>query len=322
MGEHDGRRFEVRLDDLLAGGTRVKDHRVRLHVDGTEVNAVPANGKDTVLRAPGVEVQVRMTVWATKATRADLVLPGGRRIPLTEIPAPAAVPEEGTGDPGQGWWHRVRPVDLVCGAGFAVMVLYGWVLRPLRPFLLGAPLVWAAVTGSTAAVVTLGAATAVGRVDLWWLGVAAAAVSVAKFDPLWWWAGRLWGDRVLAVFGGRVSRTTRSERLQRWIVRWRGPAIAASYVPPLPTALILATAGASGMRLRNFVLVDLAAAAVSRCVFFYLGYRIGQPVLDVIDLVASQALWLSLGSVVVVLAVSEVRRRRGARTAGSSVPVG
>jgi hypothetical protein len=49
--------------------------------------------------------------------------------------------------------------------------------------LAGNPPGLAALTGSRTAVVALGALAAVGRMDLWWVGLILATVSVVKFDP-------------------------------------------------------------------------------------------------------------------------------------------
>ncbi len=315
--EHAGRRIEVRIDDLYAPGTRVRDLRARLYVNGREVDAARTD-RPAVLRHDGVEVRLRMSLLGTRARSAELVLPEGGVLPLVEVRPAAGTPEPGDSTqpvgeqpwrlPGRGTPERAK---LWCGAAIVLAVGYSFALNPLRPLLLQTPLALAALTGSNTAMVLLGASAAVGRTDLWWLGLLLATASVVKFDPLFWWAGRLWGDRFVAFVGGRGWGSARTSERAR---RWRGPAVMASYLPGVPGAVVYAVAGATGMRLRMFLLVDLAAAFATRCLWLYLGFRIGQPVVDVIDFIAGYSLWLSLALMAGAILLPALRRRRADRS--------
>ncbi len=241
---------------------------------------------------------------------------GHDRVPSASgAPDPGEAPEtEWWRDPRLPWTGRPSRSDVLCWAGLSVSGLVSFALLPLRPALLAAnPLALAALTGSRTAVVALGALAAVGRTDWWWVGLVLATISVVKFDPLVWWAGRLWGRGVLDLVAGRSPRAARNvDRAERLALRWRAPAIALTYVVPvLPTGVVYATAGASGMTLRAFLAVDVAAAFATRCLYLYLGYRIGQPAVDVLDAIADWSLWLSLALLAVVL-VGSVRAARAA----------
>ncbi|MGL5909922.1 MAG: DedA family protein, partial [Phycicoccus sp.] len=162
------------------------------------------------------------------------------------------------------------------------------------------------------AVVVLGAFAAAGRIDVWWPGLVLATVSVVKFDPVFWWAGRLWGDRVVDLLRGSSRRSGRfATRAFEMAGRWRAPAILVTwFVPVLPQPVVYAAAGASGMRLRSFLLVDLIGAFVTRCVYFWLGYRLGRPVLDVLDAIDDYALWLTFALLAGTIAAAVLRSVR------------
>ncbi|MGL5809660.1 MAG: DedA family protein [Nocardioides sp.] len=313
--DHEDRRIEVRLDDIEDRDRRLRDVRVRLFVDDVEMDAASLVTKSwvLVLRDGELEVHVTLSVWGTRIKRAHLVAaPGATPIPLVEV-ADAVDPLEGSPDgPEAAEQRRTQRAKRWCVAAFGLLVIYGLALRPIRPLLLGSPLALSALTGSRTAVVILGAFVATGRTDLWWLGIALATISVVKFDPVFWWAGRLWGDRVVDLFGGRSLRSGRiAARGFDLVRRWRTPAIVATWVVPVvPPAVVYAAAGASGMRLRTFLLVDLSAAFCTRCFYCWLGYRLGQPVVDVLDAIDDFTLWFSLALVVGTIAAAWLRQLR------------
>jgi membrane protein DedA with SNARE-associated domain len=93
-------------------------------------------------------------------------------------------------------------------------------------------------------------------------------------------------------------------------------AIVITYVLPLPSAVVYATVGAAGMRLRTFLLVDVLTAATTRGLFIYLGYRVGEPAVAVLEEVARYSWWLSLVLLAGVV-LSMVRQSRSRRSTTS-----
>lgn len=247
----------------------------------------------------------------------------GRAAPADPAPAPDTATAPGTGtaptepawwqDPNLPWSGKPTRSDLLCWAGIALSGVVTLATLPLRPVLLAQnPLALAALSGSRTVMVTLGALAAVGRMDLWWLGLVLGTLSVVKFAPLFWWAGRLWGRGLLRTMTGSSSpRAARNAaRAERLAARWGVPAILLTYLVPLvPSTVVSATVGAAGMSLRRFLLAHLAGSFATRCLYMYLGYRIGQPVVDVLETIDGYLLWVSLGLVVVVV-VGAVRANR------------
>lgn len=236
-------------------------------------------------------------------------------------PAPGAEPDPAP-DTEPEWWQDDRlpwkgkpgRQDLLCWAGFSLTGVYALVLLPFRPVLLGAnPYLLAALGGSRTSVVTIGALAATGHG--WWpLGLLLGTFGVVKFHPLYWWAGKLWGRGLVEVVAGRSARAARNAaRAERLAHRYGWLAILATYVVPLPSAVVYASVGAAGMSLRRFLLIDVLGAVATRGLYLYLGYRLGQPAVDVVEVIARYSLWLSLGLLVVVFVnvwwQSRTRRR-------------
>ncbi|WP_226345975.1 DedA family protein [Agilicoccus flavus] len=197
-----------------------------------------------------------------------------------------------------------------------MVTAYGVVSLPARPLLLGlSPDLLAVVTGSRMAVVAMGVlARAEGGWYLWPL--LASMVSIAKFHWVFWWAGRIWGHDVLVRLAGdgpaARRRIARAEALVRRFSVW---ALVLAYVPlPLPREILHAALGIAGVRLRTFLLVDLAAAVVSQALFFLAGYLVGEPV---VPLLREYARWAGLVSLA-VLALMGLRWWRGRAAARSA----
>lgn len=234
----------------------------------------------------------------------------------TEGPAPGEQPRT--------WWpqgYTPTRADTICLGLLVFSGVFGLVLLVLRPWLLGhSPLLLASLTGSRSALVTIGAQAATGHPGVWLVAFVLSSLSLIKFDLVYWWAGRLWGDWFIAGLVGDSPRAAkRAQRGEALARRFDIVAVAVSHVPfvPIPPALIYAVLGASGSRLRRFFVVDLAAGALLQATWLLLGYRIGQPVIDVVEVIAKYSLWLSLAILVGVVWAS-VRKAR--REAGEGSP--
>ena len=135
-----------------------------------------------------------------------------------------------------------------------------------------------------------------------------------KFDALYWWAGKLWGRGLLEMVSGRSARAARNAaRAERLAQRFGVLAIVVTYLVPLPSPVVYATVGAAGMRLRTFLLVDVATAAATRGLLIWLGFSIGEPAVHVLEVVARYSWYLSIVLLVGVV-VSMVRQSRSRRT--------
>jgi membrane protein DedA with SNARE-associated domain len=226
-------------------------------------------------------------------------------------------------DPRMPWRGKPGRADIACWVAFSLTGVYALVLLPLRPVLLGAnPYLLAALGGSRTSAVTIGALAATG-VGNWGLGLLLGTFGSVKFDPIFWWAGTLWGRGLVELIAGRSPRAARNAaRAERVTRRFGVLAILLGYVIPLPSAVIYATLGATGMRLRTFLLVDIAGALSTRAIYIYLGYRIGQPAVDVVQVIAKYSWWLSIALLAGVIVTAVRQSARGRQAAAAESPAG
>src|SRR5215831_8945506 len=100
-------------------------------------------------------------------------------------------------------WHgKPRAADIFCWLGIVVSGLFFWVLLPLRVSLVGThPVVAELLNGSTESIISAAAFARVGHGTLA-VVLLAAIPGLMKFDILYWWAGRLWGERFIVAMPG------------------------------------------------------------------------------------------------------------------------
>ncbi len=218
---------------------------------------------------------------------------------------------EAAGDraaPQLPWEGKPRRVDILCWAGITFSGIYALAMLPLVPSLLGTnPVLLEVLRGSTTSMVTAGAFARVGEASLP-LALLAPFPIMLLFDPLYWWAGRLWGRPVINLFAGDRPRAQRwVDKVEQNSGRIGPPAVVLAYVLPIPSALIYAAVGWTGMRLRIFILLDLIGTIFWVALNVGLGYAIGQSAVDVAKAISRYALILTVVLVVVVVVV-QVRR--------------
>jgi membrane-associated protein len=214
------------------------------------------------------------------------------------------------------WGETAGRADTAIALLIGLCVVYSLVLWPLVPALIGShPLLLEIVSGSTLAEVTVGAHSRLGELPLWFAVVAGVPGSM-MFDWVFWWAGRRWGDRALHLLLGRdpsqrgvARRDARSARLERMGERIGPVAVVLAYYLPLPSLLIYAAAGLSGMRLRTFLALDVVGTLLWVGPIVGLGYAIGKPAVDVVDRVDHYSTLLTIVVVLVVIGVQARRRR-------------
>ena len=222
-----------------------------------------------------------------------------------QVPAPRDPARDAAQLP---WEGKARRVDILCWGGITLSGIYALALLPLVPSLIGTnPVLLELLRGSTTAMVSAGAFARIGDASLV-LALLAPFPIMLLFDPLYWWAGKLWGRPVIDLFAGNRPRAQRwVDKVERNADRIGPPAVVLAYVLPIPSALIYAAVGWTGMRLRIFLLLDTIGTALWVGLNVGLGYAIGQSAVDVAKAISHYALILTIILVVVVV-VLQVRR--------------
>jgi len=210
-------------------------------------------------------------------------------------------------------------VDILCWAGIMLSGVFYWATLPFRASLVGThPVTLELLNGSTEAIVAGAAFARVGHGSLV-LVVLAAVVGLVKFDPLFWWAGRLWGERVIALLGGKRNRGAKyMDRVHRWGRKFTWPAVIVSPFLPIPSAIIFVIAGWAGMRLLTFIILDIIGTLLWVGTLAGLGYALGHHAVVVAQTVSHYGLWISIGLIVVVVFFQVRAQRHMMRTASAT----
>ena len=211
------------------------------------------------------------------------------------------------------WQGKPRRVDIACWGAITLSGLYYLALLPFRASLVGThPLVSVLLNGSTEAIVSGAAFASKGHGSLVVLLIF-GVIGTMKFDIIYWWAGRLWGERVIQMFSGRGKRSqkfvARVNRSGRWLT-W--PAVVLSPFLPIPNALVYAAAGWTGMSWVTFLILDAIGSLGWGGLLAGLGWALGQRAIDVAQEISKYGLWVTIAIVVLVVA-AQIRGQRARR---------
>src|SRR6266702_6966528 len=166
----------------------------------------------------------------------------------------AAAPEKADpfGDPRLPWHGKPRTADILCWLGIVLSSLSYWVLLPLRVSLVGThPVAAELLNGGAESIISAAAFARTGQGTLI-VAVLAAIPGLMKFDALYWWAGRLWGERFINALPGSRRIARQMPRLEQAGRKFTWQAVVASLFLPIPSAVIYVVAGWVGMRLITF----------------------------------------------------------------------
>jgi membrane-associated protein len=235
-------------------------------------------------------------------------------VPAADQPAQQVqAPEKPAGpwdDPRLPWSGKPGRLDILCWAGITLSGLYYLALLPLRASLVGThPVLLELLNGSTEAIVAAAAFARVGHGSLT-VVMLAAIPGLMKFDLLYWWAGRLWGERVILLLSGRRKHGPRFiARVRRWGRKFTWPAVLVSSFLPVPNAIVFAVAGWAGMTWVTFLVLDAISSLLWAGLLAGLGYALGQHAVTVAQTVSRYGLWVSIGIVILVV-IAQMRNAR------------
>ena len=240
--------------------------------------------------------------------------------PPTGQPHGAEPEREWWDEPGLPWKHKPTKSDIACLSWMGVATVYGLILLPLRPLMLGlAPHLLGSLGYRTGLVMT-GALGSLG--DPWWpLVVVLGSLMAMKFDWIYWWAGKLWGHGLIEVWSGRSPRARRrNQRAIAFAHRYESLAIFVTYLPiPMPAAVVYAALGAAGTKLSKFLMVSFISSLISSGLYLYLGWMIGEPAVELINQYGQVLWYISIALIVGMVAVAWWKARTG-KNGKPSVP--
>jgi membrane-associated protein len=223
-----------------------------------------------------------------------------------------------------GWrpWHgKPRARDVLCVLAIAVSAVYAVVAIPLTPALIAShPVLLELLTGSTSSIISAGAYSDVDTRLQLALVVVAALPGIMRFDWVYWWAGRLWGHRIVERLGQHSPRMARLAGLAETRGRrWAGPLVAlAAFLPGGASVAVYAAAGWAGMPLLAFVLWDTLGSAVWISLVALGGYLLGSDGVMLAELASRYATVTIIVLVLMLIAPQAWHSWREWRTAKAS----
>jgi membrane-associated protein len=267
------------------------------------VSEQPIAGETPASSVPAVEVDAAAGLPATGPADGD------------EQPAPGEAPEVSIwSDPRLPWEGKPRRVDIACWAAITVSGLYYLAILPWRASLVGThPLVSVLLNGSLESIVSAAAFARVGHSSLV-IVLLVSLPGLMKFDIIYWWAGRLWGEKIIDLFAGRSKRQQRRgqkfvARVNRWGRWFTWPAVIITPFLPIPNAIVYAVAGWTGMSWVTFLILDAIGSLAWAGMLAGLGWELGHSAVSVAEEVSKYGLWVAI-AIVVLVVVGQIRGAR------------
>ncbi|HEV2373776.1 MAG TPA: VTT domain-containing protein [Streptosporangiaceae bacterium] len=224
-------------------------------------------------------------------------------------------------DPRLPWQGKPRTADILCWLGIVLSGVSYWALLPLRVSLIGThPVVAELLNGSIEAIISAAAFARTGHGTLA-VVLLAAIPGLMKFDPLYWWAGGLWGERFLMSLPGSQRVANHMTRVQRSGRKLTWPAVLVSSFLPVPRAVIFVIAGWAGMRIVTFLVLDLIGVLLWAGMLAGLGYALGHSAVVVAQTISRYSWWVTIG-LVVLSVLFVVRSQRSMAVAANAAGQG
>ena len=213
-------------------------------------------------------------------------------------------------DPRLPWLGKPRVADILCWAGIVLSGVFFWALLPLRVSLVGThPVVAELLNGSTESIISAAAFARVGHGTLA-VVLLAAIPGLMKFDILYWWAGRLWGERFIMALPGSRRVAKYLGRVRRAGPKFTWPAMVLSSFLPVPRAIIFVIVGWAGMRLVTFFVLDAISVLLWAGLLAGLGYTLGHQAVVAAKTVSHYSLWFTIGLVALTVFLTVRSQRR------------
>ncbi|HEY6297028.1 MAG TPA: VTT domain-containing protein [Streptosporangiaceae bacterium] len=222
-------------------------------------------------------------------------------------------------DPRVPWTGRPGRADILLWAAIVLSGIYYWAMLPFRAELVGThPVLGELLNGGTESIIAAAAFARVGHGTLV-VVLLAAVPGLMKFDVIYWFAGRLWGERLILLLSGKRNRGVKyMNRVQRWGRKFTWPAVLVSQFLPIPTAIIYAVAGWAGMRLVTFLILDAIGSLAWAGMLAGLGWELGHHAVVVAQKISHYGLWFTIALVVVIVFFQVRSQRQMIRTAAQA----
>jgi len=212
-------------------------------------------------------------------------------------------PAEPAADEQPAW--RLSVKDVLCVGPIILNSIYYYAGLPLNAIFIGTrPVLLSALRGSIPAMVASGGFARVGKASLALAIIAPIPISMVT-DPFYFWAGRRYGRRALQYLEQNDPRWhKRIARGERFFKKYGVGTVIMAPLLPAPSPLFYLAAGEAGMRFIVFIFADLLGTLLYIGLIVSLGWVIGKTAVDVAEAISHYALWVIIGSLVLIFAWS------------------
>ena len=200
---------------------------------------------------------------------------------------------------------RIGWKDVLCVGPLILNFIYAYAGIPLDSLLIGKqPVLLSAVRGAARALIVEGAFVRTGRLPFIVALLAPLPISVF-FDPFWWWVGRRYGRRLLDYMAGADPRwRKRIARGERFFQRFGFWTIVVAPVLPVGGLVLVVAAGEAGMPFFLFLAADIIGNLLYIALYVALGWVIGQPAIQVAQVISNYAWYVIGGTFALIIAWS------------------
>ena len=223
--------------------------------------------------------------------------------------------EATTSDTAEQWWeaeglpwhHKPSKEELWCWGLLMFYSLWSLVMMPLRAWLLTVPVVSVILNGSRSATTMVGALTKTGNLsrEVGFATLAVGIISAVKWDLLYWWAGKLWGDAFLSSVAGKKGKAKKiSDKLEKLAIKAPFLSLLVTYLPIPFTVVVYVVMGMAQIPWKKFFLLNLLCSALFNTGYFLLGWWVGQPAVDFLKIYGNYAMKVTLVLMVVTFVVA------------------
>lgn len=212
-----------------------------------------------------------------------------------------------------------KPMDIVLMLLMLLIVVWGFVMIPLRGYLLSNPLAYDLLVGGYTSAVISGANASVGN-GTWWVYLLANLLGAIKWVPVYWLMGRRWGHDFIDLSVQYMPRMKKF--LRRILVKRSGRSmtITAALLPlgfapgPVPANILNAVLGLFRFSLAAVLALNVVSVLIVNGLFMWLGATYGETVLEVVEVVNRYLLWITIALIALVF----YQAYRQAKKVGSS----
>lgn len=195
-------------------------------------------------------------------------------------------------------------VDILLFTVFMLIGVYGLVLSPFVPKLLVSnPELLIALTGSSNAMVVLGAHYSTGVDNHYILWGALAVLSSVKFLPVYYLIGSRWGEEFIHyLFQSRKKPPLWYRKTKNFIHNHPLVSLGAGYIPfsPIPHTLVVVFTAISAVKPMVVAASILMLATLLKTFYFVVGYIFGEEVIGVLATIDKYMLYITLGIIAVI----------------------